>query len=58
MAGMGIGESQHSSPQEGWRVNCKMSGENMEKRRPQATKETTKARETLAERSWSKDALY
>jgi|GEM_PF-6507410 len=49
MAGMGIGESQHSSPQEGWRVNCKMSGENMEKRRPQATKETTKARETLAQ---------
>ena len=33
--------------QEGWKVNCKMSRKDMEKRGPEGAKETAKAEETL-----------
>jgi hypothetical protein len=34
--------------QEGWKVNCKMSRENLEKGRPQGAKKATKKRTPLA----------
>ncbi len=37
------------SKQEGWKVNCKMSRENMEKRGPEGAKEAAKAGQALAE---------